>query len=684
VVGFDDIALTTDVQPALTTVYQPLEEIGQHGMRLPLDERSSGSLLVLLDGPASPRRLGRLRTVWMPARLVARDSNRSGALLTAVIKLTSTMANSRRVGQRPVTVRMPGVAAEERDDPHCIVCGDDPLTYRLVEELALRYQRRVVVVLRNRLRNQGPELAKIAGVRLIEAERLDADAFRRADIDGAAAVAMVRQDDVGNLHAALLAQELNRDIRLVVRMFNMSLGHGIRVLFTNCAVLSDAAIAAPAFVASALGEVAPSYLRLPGRTLYVAERSDAPIDAVVCGLADTTVGPEPVLLPPDESRCDIVLAVADGRPQHPGTLPPPGGQPSGARRRSQWLERWRAMRANRIFGSVLNRSLQITALILLGVVLAGTVALTFIDRTLSLWQAFYLTVLNTVGGVNPNPGSPIGEQVIQVIVMLAGIAVVPVITAAVVEAVVNARLAADTGRLRGPVADHVVVVGLGNVGTRVLQQLHDLGVPVVAVDRSGEARGAQFARELGVPLVLGDASLAETLREASIETARSLVVLSTDDVTNLEAALHARAARPDLRVVLRLFDGDFAQRVQRVFGITSSKSVSLLAAPAFVAAILEKDVIGTIPVKRHVLVVAEIPVGAGSVLADRTVSGAQQGGQARIIAVTRGEMRHAEWRPGPARQLRAGERLLVVATRAGLGRLLGQSTGYPDDDPVPA
>jgi Trk K+ transport system NAD-binding subunit len=582
---------------------------------------------------------------------------------------------------------MPGVAAEERDDPHCIVCGDDPLTFRLVEELTRRYRRRVVVILRHRLRNQGPELDKIDGVRLVEAERLDADAFRRADIDEAAAVAIVQQDDVGNLHAALLAQDLNRDIRLVVRMFNMNLGHGVRVLFHNCAVLSDAAIAAPAFVASALGEVAPSYIRLPGRTLYVAERGDVPAGTVVCGLADTTVGPEPVLLPSDESRCDIVLAVADGRPHRPGGLPPPDGQPGVVPRptlRSRWLERWRALLAYRVFGSVLNRTLQITALILLGVVLTGTVALTFIDRTLSLWQAFYLTVLNTVGGVNPSPGAPIGEQVIQVIVMLAGIAVVPVITAAVVEAVVNARLSVNAGRLRGPVTDHVVVVGLGNVGTRVLQQLHDLGVPVVGVDRSGEARGAQFARDLGVPLVLGDASLAETLRVSSIETARSLVVLSTDDVTNLEAALHARAARPDLRVVLRLFDGDFAQRIQRVFGITSSKSVSLLAAPAFVAAILEKEVIGTIPVKRLVLVVAEIPIGAGSVLADRTVAGAQQGGEARIVAVTAGEMRHAEWRPRPDRELRAGERLLVVATRAGLGRLLGQSTGYPDDDPVPA
>ena len=58
VVGFDDIALTTDVQPTLTTVHLPLEEIGQHGMRLLLDEQSSG-----------------LRTVRIPARLIARGSS---------------------------------------------------------------------------------------------------------------------------------------------------------------------------------------------------------------------------------------------------------------------------------------------------------------------------------------------------------------------------------------------------------------------------------------------------------------------------------------------------------------------------------------------------------------------------------------------------------------------------------
>jgi Trk K+ transport system NAD-binding subunit len=243
--------------------------------------------------------------------------------------------------------------------------------------------------------------------------------------------------------------------------------------------------------------------------------------------------------------------------------------------------------------------------------------------------------------------------------------------------VVNARLALALGKLRGPVSDHVVVVGLGNVGTRVIQQLRDLGVPVVAIDRTDAARGAQLARDLGVPLIIGDASRPETLSEASVQTARSLVVLSTDDLVNLEAALNARALKQDLRVVLRLFDGDFADRVQRAFDITSSKSVSYLAAPAFAAAVLEREVIGTIPVKRMVLLVAEVPVEADSALDGGTVATAAQNGELRVIALTTGGYRDAEWAPAANRPLVAADRLIVVATRAGLGRLLRLSSAVP-------
>src|SRR5262249_21165700 len=188
----------------------------------------------------------------------------------------------------------------------------------------------ITVILPSRQRNHGPQIARLSGVRLVEAEHLTVETFRRARVASATALALVGRDDVGNVDAALLAQQVNPHLRLVIRMFNMSLGHHIRGLFRNCRVLSDAAIAAPAFVASGLGEVAPSYIRLPGQTLYVARRADVSPSEVVCGIADTSGG-EPDLLPHEEDRCDLVLARANGgratRPdqaasRHAGNRPP--------------------------------------------------------------------------------------------------------------------------------------------------------------------------------------------------------------------------------------------------------------------------------------------------------------------------------------------------------------------------
>src|SRR5581483_1924423 len=139
-------------------------------------------------------------------------------------------------------------------------------------------------------------------------------AFRALDLADADALALVDQDDVGNIHAALRAHEVNPGLRLVIRFFNMSLGYRIRELFPGSVVLSDSATAAPAFVAAALGEVAPGSVRLPGRprrTVFVTRRTDVPASRVICGLADTEAPGGPVRLPEDETRANLVLALAD-------------------------------------------------------------------------------------------------------------------------------------------------------------------------------------------------------------------------------------------------------------------------------------------------------------------------------------------------------------------------------------
>src|SRR5215472_2180479 len=168
---------------------------------------------------------------------------------------------------------------------HCIVCGDDSLAYRIGEELTSRYGEDVVLVLPERTRSNQPQMNLPAGATVLERDVLSSETFTEAGVASARALALVGQDDLANFHAALRAQELNQELRLVVAAFNRRLGEHIRGFFRDCTVLSSSSMAAPSFVAAALGDVAPSHVRVSGQTLYVARRVDVQAGQVLCGLA---------------------------------------------------------------------------------------------------------------------------------------------------------------------------------------------------------------------------------------------------------------------------------------------------------------------------------------------------------------------------------------------------------------
>jgi len=585
---------------------------------------------------------------------------------------------SRDLTRRSLMSRLQQRLAQNGDDgrPHFVICGADALVYTLAEELSTAGHRiRITVLAPHRMRGDVPDLASLRGVRVIRADRLDEGTFRAAGLAGAAALALVMPDDVVNLHAALCAQSVEPDLRLVIRMFNSGLGYGVRKLFEDCAVLSDAAMSAPAFVAAALGEPAPTHFRHAGRTLYVARRGEVTDRQVVCALTAADGRGQVQVLPaepaPGQARPeDLVLAEAGGRP---------AGQAVAAQRLARSSRRRRPLLASgQAVRAALSRKLGIAVLITLFVtVVSGTVLALTDEQVHGFWGSVYVTLLTAVGSSDVELTRTGVAQAAQLVLTIAGLALLPLITAAVVEGVVNARLALSHGQVSGAHTDHIVLVGLGSVGTRVLRQLVDLGLDVVAIDRNPNARGAKVTEQLGVPFIIGDAALEETLRGASIETAKALLVVSTDDVTNLQAALNARAVRSDMRVVLRLFDDDFARRVEKAFNITISRSVSRLVAPAFAASMLDRDVIVTIPVDRHALLVAAVRVLPGSPLDGVPLSRADRPLNVRVIGMSAAESEWVDWSPDGRRVLGAGDRVVVVARRAGLRALLEQATPPP-------
>ncbi|MBV9315100.1 MAG: NAD-binding protein [Pseudonocardia sp.] len=546
-----------------------------------------------------------------------------------------------------------------------IVCGDNPLAYRLAAELAGQGRCDVTVMVQSAVANCAPRIAELADIRLVETREFSVAAYEAAGIAEADAVALVDQDDVGNIHAALCAQDANPNARLVIRFFNMNLGYRIQELFPGSAVLSDSATAAPSFVAAALGEVTPGSARLPGRprrTVFVARRADVAPSRVVCGLADTTAPDGPILLPTDEETADLVLAIADER----GV----GLQPRRLRQLCSVLKS-----VARLIRLVINRKFVAAALMLFVLLGLGTVA--FAVLTGVTWSdAIYLTVLDAAGAAQPDTKLNTTTKIIRFVITVVGSTIIPVVTAAVVDAVVSARLASPPALPRR-ISGHIVLVGLGNVGARILSQLHDLGVSLIAVEHDPAARGIPRARRLGVPVVIGDASREDVLREAHLDTSRALVAVTNNDVTNLEAGLHGRAMRSNLRVVLRLFDDDLARRVEQTFKINVSRSVSYLAAPMFAAAMFQRQVLTTIPVGRHVLLIAEVPIPAHCALVGQPVRDVSVPGESRVVALHIHSSERLELPPSLEHRLVGGDRLIVVATRRGLVELLLRASRPP-------
>ncbi|MFG2334322.1 NAD-binding protein [Streptomyces sp. NPDC048604] len=606
-----------------------------------------------------------------------------------------------------------------------VVCGDDGLARRLADELREVYRQRVVVVVSEAGAEEhtaGP-VAETVGttsggtivpVQVTTAPAPTREALLQAGVDRAEALALLYEDDETNLRAALAARRLSPGLRLVVRMYNRKLGQHLEELLDQAAlvhspgmdravldasttVLSDADTAAPALAATAVAGTS-KVVQADGVLLRAAERTppgrgEVP-DPGLCTLAllsSTTAdpagtegseasGPQGAVLLPDDravagstGRGSVVLETV----QYAGpALPPRRLARRGAPLRELFSSRLRWALAG-IVASVLALTLT-------------TTALTDADPV----HAAYITLLDLFSINDPAVDAPVTHQVLQLLSGLVGLALLPLLVAAALETLGTFRTAGTLRRPPRRLSGHVVLLGLGKIGTRVLARLRELDIPVVCVEEDPDARGIPLARDLGVPVVLGDVTEEGVLETAKVHRAHALLALTSSDTTNLEAVLYARTVKADLRVALRLYDDDFATAVYRTLrtthpdALTRSRSVTHLAAPAFAGAMMGRQILGAIPVERKVLVFAALVVAGHPQLEGRTVAESFRAGAWRVLALdtaspgsrrpdlasTRhdGEQPQLLWDLHPGYVLQPEDRVVIAATRRGLAELLGR------------
>lgn len=420
----------------------------------------------------------------------------------------------------------------------------------------------------------------------------------QAGIERAKAVIVATHDDLTNVSVALDVKRVNPGAVVVIRLFDQEVGLHLERTIGVRRTVSTSALAVPGFVGSALGDRILGSIRV-GENLVVVERyprqaSEDPPDesgAIRDRVVIATEYDHRTLIDPLASDLDPVTEwetclriVQQEKPGRRSKGQPDSRQGPGSRIsqglfsfRDWWREAPKALRA------VLVSLLFVTLI---------SVALFHFLLKMPVVDSIYfaLAIVTTTGFGDYNlMNAPPLMKLYGGFLMLCGAAVLATLFSIVSDMVTRTRFRDILARGSAKYQGHVIVVGLGNVGFRVLRELQHHGERVVAVERDEGNKFVPSARALA-SVVIGSGRTDEILLKAGIRGARALVAATDDDISNLGMGLIAKRLNPECRTVLRVFDPTLAEKMHGSVGAEAVLSVSGGAAPSFVGAALGEGV----------------------------------------------------------------------------------------------
>jgi Trk K+ transport system NAD-binding subunit len=574
------------------------------------------------------------------------------------------------------------------------VCGLEGVGLRTVEQL--RVAEVPVVVLDDDPSARMAALVESWGCPHMKSDGDPAAQLRAAGVAGARAVVCTHASDLRNVETALMVRDMREDVSVVVHLDNPTVGRAVEAATGPGSALDVAGLFAPSVVDACMGRT--SYDVMLGEELFVAAEvavsEEGTLRSLFGDLAPVgiiTAEGELVVCPgrDHEVRAGDRVTVL-GKPEELGGAGVAAPKAS-ARAPGNRSVRRVVRRVSRTLAEEADRALIVTLLLGVLLLIVSTVVLaigyrqTSVPHHLSIESAVYFTVetVATVGfGDFSFAAQPAWLEGFGIFLIVAGTTLVTTLFALLTNVLVSRRIEQSLGQgsIRG-MEDHVVLVGLGAVGLRVLEGLRALGREVVVIEYDERNRYVQHARSLGVPIMHGDATLGQTLRSVNIADASAVAILTSDDLVNLETGLAVRDSLGerwvDVPVVLRVFDRALGHRLEKTFKFHHVWSTSALAAPWFVGAVLGLEVLATFYVRNQPFLVARLTVrqNGGLVgLAMRELSA-----RIRVVAIVRADSGGVLEHP-PRRDTRfaAGDQAYLVGPYEELLRVLGRERETED------
>ena len=583
-----------------------------------------------------------------------------------------------------------------------LVCGLGSLGQHCVVALQ-KFGVRVVAIEQGRPESwEIPQLEDYLD-RLIIGDSRQSKILEDAGVACCRAVLIVTSNDRINAETALAVRSLNASARLVVRSGQVNLNQVLGQHLGNFIAFEPAQMSADAFALAALGTGTLGLFNLGSEWLRVVYRRIQPGEPA-CDRRQMHEFNNPrrrlLFYIPAGTPPDAVASFYDWSPD----CPVRAGDvvvyvektdfllvSSPARRRAQssphqWRQKLQAlltMPLNRkgfarqraelweILVKVPIRGVaMLCGIVVLGLLLIGTLLFRFSYPEATLLSSFYATAILLLGGyadlfgdLNPNERAQWWLQLFSLGLTLAGTALVGVLYALVTQALLSAKFQLTQRRPPLPKQDHVVLIGIRRVGQRVATLLLELNQALVGIPYNPE-----FDPTILPKMHLLTGNVREALSRANLQTAKSVVVGTDDEILNLEIGLRVYAVNPDCHLVIRTYGQRLSENLSQLLPKATIVNVYAVVAKAFAGAAFGEEIISLFRLSGETILVTEYRIEAGDTLNDLLLADIAYGYE--VVPIFHEKPgKEARLMPSDDVLLVAGDRLIVLASIEGLRRV---------------
>lgn len=323
----------------------------------------------------------------------------------------------------------------------------------------------------------------------------------------------------------------------------------------------------------------------------------------------------------------------------------------------------------------LNRKQQIRrvalvcTLVVFLLLITGTILFHFYYSAISFVSAFYVTAILLLGGyadlfspLEPLTGLPAWLQLFSLLLTLTGTAFVGVLYALLTEALLSSKFQFNSKRPPIPRENHIIIVGFGRLGQKVAEKLQELKKPVLAITLNPIT---DISTALTIPLISGH-NLNDSLKLAYLEKAKSMVIVTDDDIINIEIALLSQKINPNCQLVIRTNGDTLTENLSQLLPHATIIDPYIAAAEAFTGAAFGENILGLSRLQRQTILVTQYHIEGNDTLQGLLLSEVAYGyGVIPVIYQNHLDASRVTL-PSDDIRLAVGDLLIVLATIEGL------------------